>query len=105
MPFSDIIQQDYFCYTLNFKLALLHLEDFQKGNKAIMPHCCAAGCSNEAKNKNDPSISFHRVPLESVASKKWLAAIGRPLSNLPKELHLCSVHFEPQCFDECGPAN
>ena len=65
-----------------------------------MPHCAAVGCSNEAKNKRDPSISFHRVPLEGEISKKWLAAIGRPLSNLPKQPHLCSHHFEPHCFDE-----
>ena len=32
--------------------------------------------------------------------RKWLAAIGRPLSNLPKEHHLYFDHLEPHYFDE-----
>jgi len=32
--------------------------------------------------------------------RKWLAAIGRPLSNLLNEHHLYSDHLEPHCLDE-----
>ena len=64
-----------------------------------MPYCCAVGCNNDSKNKN-PSISFHRVPLQGEIRKKWLIAIKRPKANLPKEPYLCSAHFEPHCFNE-----
>lgn len=67
-----------------------------------MPHCAAVGCKNKSKNKpkRDPLISFHRVPLEGEISRKWLAAIGQPLSNLPEEPQLCSDHLESHYFDE-----
>ena len=64
-----------------------------------MPYCCAVGCNNDSKNKN-PSISFHRVPLQGEIRKKWLIAIKRPDYNLPKVPYLCSAHFEPHCFNE-----
>ena len=67
--------------------------------KVNMPYCTAVGCNNDSKNKN-PSISFHRVPLQGEIRKKWLIAIKRPEANLPKEPYLCSAHVEPHCFNE-----
>jgi len=65
-----------------------------------MPHCVAYKCSNDAKKK-DPSISFHLLPGVNrlTIRKKWINAIKRPESNLPKKPHLCSIHFEESCFD------
>lgn len=42
--------------------------------KVNMPYCCGVGCNIESKNKN-PSISFHRVPLQGeIRNRKsgWL---------------------------------
>lgn len=67
-----------------------------------MPRCAAIGCSIQSKNKpkSYPLIPFHWVPLEGEMGRKWLAAIGWPLSNLPKKHHLYSDHLEPHYFDE-----
>ena len=73
-----------------------------------MPHCCAFGCSNEAKKqikkagRSESKVTFHRVPGkdQSKLRKKWLTAIGRPNKNLPKFSYLCSDYFDPSSFDE-----
>lgn len=64
-----------------------------------MPHCVAFKCSNDAKKK-DPNLSFHKLPNENTHKalrQSWIDAIG--LVSLPKAPHLCSKHFEEDCFD------
>ena len=62
-----------------------------------MPNCGANGCCN--RSNNYPAKSFHRLPSESKKElrKAWLLKINR--KHIPKELYICSDHFEPECFE------
>ena len=62
-----------------------------------MPSCGAPGCTN--RSKNDPSLSFHRLPSEKQRNKlrlDWLRNIKREI--VPKCMYICSEHFEKSCF-------
>ena len=63
-----------------------------------MPHCCAFGCNNQS-NFNT-KVSYHKLPNDKNKQirKAWINAIGR--TELPKNCHLCSDHFEDDCFDQ-----
>ena len=63
-----------------------------------MPHCCAFGCNNQS-NFNT-KVSYHKLPNDKNKQirKAWINAIGR--TELPKNTHLCSDHFEDDCFDQ-----
>ena len=61
-----------------------------------MPNCGANGCTNRSNNCREKS--FHQLPCESKKElrKTWLQKINR--KHIPKELYICSDHFEPSCF-------
>ena len=62
-----------------------------------MPSCGAPGCTN--RSKNDPSLSFHRLPSEKQRNKlslDWLQNIKREI--VPNYMYICSEHFEKSCF-------
>ena len=44
-------------------------------------------------------LSFHRFPTEDSLLKEWLAKISRVGLEVTKDTRLCSVHFEPDCFE------
>ena len=63
-----------------------------------MPSCGAPGCVNRSNEHTDKS--FHRLP--NATSRKelrevWLLKIKRQI--IPKELFICSDHFEQGCFE------
>jgi len=65
-----------------------------------MIYCCAVGCSNDSRFAiKGQGISFHRFPTEGSLSKEWLAKISRVGLEVTKDTRLCSVHFEPDCFE------
>ena len=62
-----------------------------------MPNCGAPGCTN--RSNIERTKSFHRLPREEKADlrKAWLLKIKRKI--IPKELYICSDHFEEECFE------
>ena len=62
-----------------------------------MPNCCVPGCTNYSSKTTD--ISYHKIPTDPTLKKAWIARIRR--DNLPpaKYCYVCSVHFEPECFE------
>jgi len=67
-------------------------------NTVKMPHCVAFGCSKQAKNRKDTSISFHIFPKDDRLRRAWIQAVGR--TSLPKNPRLCSEHFDADCFED-----
>ena len=57
----------------------------------------AFGCSNQAKNRKDTSISFHVFPKDNRLRRAWIQAVGR--TSLPKSPRLCSEYFDAYCFE------
>ena len=65
-----------------------------------MVYCCGVGCSNDSRFvSKGQGISFHRFPTEDSLLKEWLAKISRVGLEVTKDTRLCSVHFEPDCFE------
>lgn len=62
-----------------------------------MPNCGASGCTN--RSNDHPEKSFHKLPSAKKENlrKAWLAKINRAI--IPKELYICSDHFDPDCFE------
>jgi len=56
----------------------------------------AFGCSNQAKNRKDTSISFHVFPKDNRLRRAWIQSVGR--TSLPKGPRLCSEYFDAYCF-------
>lgn len=63
-----------------------------------MTNCGAPNCRNRSTDKDNGNRSYHKVPGEDQTDlrKKWLHNIGR--KNIPKNIWICSDHFEPSCF-------
>ena len=71
-----------------------------------MVECAVVGCSNRTPRDSKRGISFHRLPLKNKPLlKEWLVRIKR--ANLPKlsQCHICSEHFEKECFKSCCNIN
>ena len=66
-----------------------------------MVYCSAVGCSNDCRFvSKGQGVSFHRFPTSlSLKIKEWLANISRVGLAVTKDIRLCSVHFEPDCFE------
>ena len=60
-----------------------------------MMHCCAWGCNNQTKK--NLVVSYHGLPKDKRIASVWVKNINR--TDLPKEVFLCSDHFEESCFD------
>ena len=71
-----------------------------------MVHCVAVGCSSSSESggkketKDDSTVSFFQIPKEPTLRVVWLKNIKR--KNLPsdtgKNITLCHLHFENDCF-------
>ena len=63
-----------------------------------MSSCSAYGCTN--RGNKDNKLSFHRIPSLKRAEirTKWLQNIRRE-GELPKNMFICSEHFEKSCFE------
>ena len=61
-----------------------------------MPNCGAPVCTN--RSSTHPEKIFHRLPSTSKKGVRglWMAKMNQ--KSLPKELFICSDHFEPECF-------
>ena len=62
-----------------------------------MPSCGAPGCTN--RSTDGKNLTFHRLPSQKKRNSlrlEWIQNIKR--QNVPKELFICSVHFEESCF-------
>lgn len=62
--------------------------------------CAVPGCNVQ----HDPDISipvtFHKLPTRPKLLAKWMKIISRKRSSLPSDAHVCSLHFEKNCFSE-----
>ena len=64
--------------------------------------CAVVGCSNRTPRDSKRGIGFHRLPLKNKPlPKEWQERIKR--ASLPKrsQSHICSEHFEKECFKSC----
>lgn len=71
-----------------------------------MVECAVVDCSNRTPRDSKRDVSFHQLPLKNKPLlKEWLVRIKR--SNLPKlsQCHICSEHFEKECFKSCCNLN
>ena len=59
--------------------------------------CAAVGCHNNKKKNKDKT--FFSLPKDPNLAKEWIAKIKRKEGNLPKNVCICSDHFEEDCFD------
>lgn len=63
-----------------------------------MPHCMVPQCSNGWRKTKGTDITYHRLPSGSMKST-WLRNIKRDNPRKPEHSFVCSVHFEPECFE------
>lgn len=61
-----------------------------------MAWCAAFNCSNTKRRDKDKS--FFSLPSDESVKRSWIAAIKR--SSLPKQVFVCSDHFEENCFSD-----
>ena len=45
------------------------------------------------------TILFFTLPRDAALAKIWIAKLNREKDNLPKNVWICSDHFEDDCFD------
>ena len=57
---------------------------------------CSAVCRNNKKNKDK---AFFILPRDPALVNVWIAKVNREKDNLPKNVWVCSDHFEDDCFD------
>ncbi len=65
-----------------------------------MVFCCAFGCNNSDKSRQQHGLSFHRFPKDLTVRKQWVHALR--LQSLPanfdKTGRVCSAHFTASDF-------
>ena len=66
--------------------------------KNNMSWCAAYNCSNSSKNNSEKT--FFTLPKNECTRKAWIAAMNREEGTLPKNVYVCSDHFEETCFDK-----
>ena len=63
----------------------------------MIENCSAVYChSNKKKNKDK---TFFTLPRDAALAKIWIAKLNRAKDNLPKNIWICSDHFEDDCFN------
>ena len=60
-----------------------------------MAWCAVVGCTNS--NKKNPDKTFFALPKEESLKKQWVQLINR--TELPRNVFVCSDHFEESSFD------
>jgi len=76
--------------------------EFRENISSKMVACAVVGCSNRTPRDSKRGISFHRLPFKNKPLlKEWQERSKR--ANLPKpsQSHICSEHFEKECFKSC----
>ena len=68
-----------------------------KSCSVIMANCSAVYCHNNKKKNKDKT--FFTWPRDAALAKVWIAKLNREKDNLPKNVWICSDHFEDDCFD------
>ena len=66
--------------------------------KNSMLWCAAYNCSNS--NKNNPNKLFLILLKNGCTRKAWTATVNQKEGTHPKNVYLCSNHFEEACFDK-----
>ena len=65
-----------------------------------MVYCSAVGCNNDSRYVGKKEgVSYHKFPAEQKLQKEWLAKISRLDLKVTKDSRVCSVHFEPECYE------
>ena len=68
-----------------------------------MVYCSAVGCNNDSRYVGKKQgVSYHRFPSDVSRIKEWLAKISREdltIADINKDSRVCSVHFEPECYE------
>lgn len=62
-----------------------------------MVYCAAFGCNSSSEQKRKNDVSFYRLPKDETIRKIWISRLKR--ENLPKDVRICHLHFEEQCFE------
>ena len=57
------------------------------------------GCTNGSRKTKGTDISFHRLPKDKKLSKIWIEKTLRKNPSKLDSCYVCSVHFEPECFE------
>ena len=63
----------------------------------IFKSCSAVYCHNNEKKNKDKT--FLTLPRDATLAKTWIAKLNREKDNLPKNVWICSDHFEDDFFD------
>uniref|UniRef100_A0A1E1VY77 THAP-type domain-containing protein n=1 Tax=Pectinophora gossypiella TaxID=13191 RepID=A0A1E1VY77_PECGO len=64
-----------------------------------MPACSIVQCGAK-KGKKQPHLTLHRFPRNEILRRRWLETVGeKNINPRHKELYLCSLHFEDNCFN------
>ena len=56
------------------------------------------GCKN-CSQRNDGSISFHRIPTNNKIKEQWRKRIHRVNPRSPAYSYVCFAHFTSDCFE------
>ena len=64
----------------------------------ILANCLAVHCHNNKKKKNRDK-TFFTLTRDVALAKLWTAKLNCKKDNLPKNIWICSDHFEDDCFD------
>ena len=65
----------------------------------MVKHCVAFGCSNRSGKADCKDLSWHSLPLgNKKLLAEWLVKIRCENTPITKHSHICSQHFEPECF-------
>ena len=78
------------------KVSKEYVEIF-KSCSVIMANCSEVYCHNNKKKNKDKT--FFTSPRDAALAKIWIAKLNREKDNLPKNVWICSDHFEDDCFD------
>ena len=62
-----------------------------------MANCSAVYCHNNEKKNKDKT--FFTLSRDAALAKIWIAKLNHEKDNLPKNVWICSDHFEDDCFD------
>ena len=69
-------------------------------NSSIMVYCSAVGCNNDSRYVGSKQgVSYHKFPTDGKLLEEWLAKLSRLDLDVTKDSRVCSLHFEPECFE------
>ena len=58
------------------------------------------GCNNDSRYVGiKQGVSYHKIPTDGKLLKEWLAKLSRLVLVVTSDSRVCSLHFEPECFE------